>query len=324
MRKLMCGLSILFAGISCAHAQAYPTKAVRVIVPTAPGGPSDLNGRGVAAVFAEGLGQPFVVENRPGADSMIGNEACVRSAPDGYTLCTSDAGGFSLNPAVRLKMAYDPLRDLAPIVHTGFIVSAFVVHPSVPAGSLKELLALAKAKPGSVSFATSGLTSQPSIMVEWLKNTQGIVFLAVPYKVQTQGVTAVVAGEAQATTFVANQSAQFAKAGKLKVLAHNGTGRSRYVPDAPTYKDSGLDFGMRTWLGYFAPAATPPEIVRRLNAEAVRGLFKNPAAAEKFQALTGLEWEAPAGQPPEAFAAYLKADREYYAKVIAAAGIKPE
>ena len=308
---------------SAVLAQAYPNKPVRMIIPTAPGGPSDLNGRGIAQALQEAYGQPFVVENRPGADSIIGNEACARSTPDGYTLCTSDGGGYSLNPVIRSKMPYEPLRDLQPIILTGMLYSALIAHTSLPANSVKELFELVKAKPGTISFATSGQASQPTIIVEWLRRARGIDFLAVPYKVQTQGATAVIAGEAMVTTFTIGQSANFAKAGKIKVLAQNSDGRSRHMPDVPSYKEAGLDISIRNWLGFFGPAGLPRELVQRLNADVNKGLLQNAALREKFLTANGLEVEGPAGGNADAFLAFLKADREYYASIIKAAGIKP-
>jgi tripartite-type tricarboxylate transporter receptor subunit TctC len=304
-------------------AQAYPIKPIRMIIPTAPGGPSDLNGRGIAQALSEAYGQPVVVENRPGADSIIGNEACARSTPDGYTLCTSDGGGYSLNPAIRLKMPYEPLRDLQPIILTGMLYSALIVHPSLPVSSVKELFELVKAKPGTISFATSGQASQPTIIVEYLRRVRGLDFLAVPYKVQTQGATAVMAGEAMVTTFTIGQSANFAKAGKVKVLAQNSDGRSRHMPDVPSYKEAGFDVYIRNWLGFFGPAGLPREMVQRLNADVNRNLLQNPALRDKFLTANGLEIEGAVGGSSDSFLAFLKADREYYANIVKAAGIKP-
>ncbi len=304
-------------------AQAYPVKPIRMIIPTAPGGPSDLNGRGIAQALSEAYAQPVVVENRPGADSIIGNEACARSVPDGYTLCTSDGGGYSLNPAIRLKMPYEPLRDLQPIILTGMLYSALIVHPSLPVNSVKELFELVKSKPGTVSFATSGQASQPTIIVEYLRGVRGLDFLAVPYKVQTQGASAVMAGEAMVTTFTIGQSANFARAGKVKVLAQNSDGRSRHMPDVPSYKEVGFDVYIRNWLGFFGPAGLPRELVQRLNTDVNKNLLQNPALRDKFLTANGLEIEGAVGGTPDSFLSFLKADREYYANIVKAAGIKP-
>jgi tripartite-type tricarboxylate transporter receptor subunit TctC len=180
-----------------------------------------------------------------------------------------------------------------------------------------------RAKPGTVSFATSGQASTPTIYVEWLKRERGLVFLAVPYKVQTQGATAVMAGEAMLTTFTMGQSANFARAGKVKILAQNSEGRSRHMPEVPSFKEAGFDISIRNWLGFFGPAGLPREMVLRLNADVTRGLLQNPALRDKFLTANGLEVEGAVGGSPDSFLAFLKADREYYAGIIKAAGIKP-
>ena len=324
LAALIFTLTISCLGLSShAAAQAYPNKPIRMIIPTAPGGPSDLNGRGIAQALSEAYGQPVVVENRPGADSIIGNEACARATPDGYTVCTSDGGGFSLNSVIRAKMPYEPLRDLQPIILTGLLYSALIAHPSLPANSVKELFELVRAKPGTISFATSGQASTPTIYVEWLKQARGLIFLAVPYKVQTQGATAVIAGEAMVTSFTMGQSANFARAGKIKILAQNSEGRSRHMPEVPSFKEAGFDISIRNWLGLFGPAGLPRDIVQRLNADVSKGLLQNPALRDKFLTANGLEVEGAAGGSPESFLAFLKADREYYAGIVKTAGIKP-
>ena len=310
--------------LQAASAQVYPARPVRIIIPSAPGGPSDTNGRGVAQALSEALGQPFVVDNRPGADGIIGTEACVRSAPDGYTLCTCDGQGFSLNPVLRSKMPYDAIRDLKPIILTAFLYSALVVHPSVAANSLRELLDLAKAKPGRITFGTSGLASVANIYVEWLKRAKGVEFQSVPYKSTAPAFTGLVAGEVQVANFAVGQVAQYVKSGKVKALAQSGETRSRHLPDVPTFKEAGMEISLRNWFGLFAPAGTPVDIVRRLNAEVARNLLNNPVLQERFLASQGLGAESPVGESPEAFEAFLKADREYFAKVIKTTGIRLE
>jgi tripartite-type tricarboxylate transporter receptor subunit TctC len=315
-------LLISLCACVAAFAQSWPARPGRIIVPVAPGGPVDTSGRGIAQVLSDALGQSFVVENRPGADSIIGNEACARAPADGYTLCTSDGGGYSLNPVIRRSMPYDPLRDLAPVIMTGIFYQALVAHPSLPASTMAEVFALVKAKPGSISFGTAGPSSTSNIYVEWLKNARGLEFLNVPYKVQPQAATAVVAGETMLTTFVIGQAATLVKAGKVKALAQNTAGRSRLMPDVPSFKEAGIDVNLRVWLGLFAPAGTPREIVQRVHGVLLKNLINTPAARDKFLVGLGLEVEPPVGDTPEAFAAFLKEDREYYAGIVKAAGIK--
>jgi len=329
MKPAVCALALyallaLAFAPQTASAQGYPVKPVRIIIPSAPGGPSDTNGRGVAQALSEALRQPFVVDNRPGADGIIGAEACVRSAPDGYTLCTCDGQGFSLNPVIRSKMPYDALRDLTPIIQTAFLNSALVIHPSVQANSVRELLDLAKAKPGLITYGTSGLASVANIYVEWLKKAKGVEFQSVPYKGITQAFTGLVAGEVQVANFAVGQVAQYVRSVKIRALAQTGETRSRHLPDVPTFKEAGMEVALRNWFGLFAPAGIPRDIVQRLNAEVSRNLLNNPVLQEKFLTSQGLGAEAPVGESPEVFAAFLKADREYFATVIKATGIKFE
>ncbi len=324
-RSLLWGaLLAAVAVLESAHAQGYPVKPVRIIIPSAPGGPSDASGRGVAQALGEALGQPFVVENRPGADQMIGTEACARSAADGYTLCSCDGQGFSLNPVLRPRMPYDPLRDLSPIVLTAFLYSALIVHPSVPVNSLRELLELAKASPGRITFGTSGLSSVGNIYVEWLKKVKGVEFQSVPYKSTAPAFTGLVAGEVQVSNFAVGQVAQYVKSGKVKALAQSGATRSSFLPDVPTFKEAGMEITLRNWFGLLAPAGVPAELVRRLNAEVARNLLSNPALRDRDLVSQGLGLESPVGESPEAFAAFLKADREYFASLIKTTGIRIE
>ena len=232
--------------MQAAGAQGYPSRAARLIIPTAPGGPLDTMSRGLAQSLNQALAQPFVVENRVGADGAIALEACARSAPDGMTVCVMDSWPIVLNPALNARLSYDPERDLAPIIHCGTLGSALVVHPSVQANSLRELLELAKAKPNTISFGTYGLASNTYFYVEWLKKAKGIVFLGVPYKAATQAMQAVLSGEIQVFAFGLGQSIVQAKAGKVKILAVAGEERSPSLPDTPSFKESGMELSMRT------------------------------------------------------------------------------
>lgn len=314
--------ALLAAAMSPAQAQTYPSKAVRLIVPSASGGPNDSNSRGIAQALGEAMGQPFVVENRPGADGIIGTEACARSTPDGHTLCTCDGQGFSLNPVLRANMPYEPLRDLSPVILTAFLVSAVVVHPSVGASSVRELMDIVRAKPGSVTFGTSGLASVGNIYVQWLRATRGLNLQSVPYKSTTLAFAAMLAGEVQVTNFTVGQVAQQLKSGKLKALAQSGEIRSQYLPDVPTFKEAGMELSLRNWFGLFAPAGTPRDIVQRLNAEVGRNLLRNQGLRERYLEAQGLAMELPVGESPDAFAAFLKADRAYYANIIKTTGIR--
>ena len=314
------------AGLSLpgtAGAQSYPSRAVRVLVPTAAGGPLDTVSRGLAQALGQALGQSFVVENRPGADGIIALEACAKSAPDGLTLCSIDSWPITLNPILHAKLPYDPERDLAPVIYYGTLGSALCVHPSVPANSLRELFELAKAKPNSMVFATYGLASNTFFYVEWLKKVKGIPFMGVPYKSTSQAIQAVLGNEAQVFAYGLGQSIGLANAGKVKILAVAGEARSPALPDAPSFKEAGMELSMRTWFGMFAPAATPKEIVQKLNAEIAR-VLQNPQFMEKFLVNQGVEPTPPSGESTEAFTRFVKQDREMYANLLKTIGIKAE
>lgn len=317
-------IPLMLAAPMAADAQTYPSKPVRVLVATPTGGPLDVVTRGTTQVLSQAFAQPFVVENRVGADSMIAGEACARSAPDGYVLCAIDSLGIALNPVIRAKMSYDPYRELSPIVHYGYVGSAILVHPSVPANSLRELFELAKAKPGTISWGSFGLASGPNLYIEWLKNAKGIIFHNVPYKAASLAFPAMLAGEVQIAFFSAGAAAGAVRAGKAKALAVTLERRSSHLPDVPTYKEAGLDIGLVTSFGLYAPAGVPREIIQRVNAEVARGFINNSEMRRKFLTNQGLETDPPAGGSPEEFTAYLIAEREKWANVVKAAKVKIE
>ncbi|MFM9970700.1 MAG: Bug family tripartite tricarboxylate transporter substrate binding protein [Burkholderiales bacterium] len=310
--------AFLFAGVVLA--QSYPTKTVRIIVPHPAGGPVDVPPRGAAPLLAQIFGQPFVIENRDGADGIIGAEACAKAAPDGHTLCTTASSVITTNPLVRSNLPYDPPRDFAPIIHMGALNSAFLVNPRVPANSLLELIDLARAKPGTLTFATLGATSVGPIFIGWAKAVEKAEFYQIPFKSTIQGLQAAVAGEVNIASYSAGATATLAKAGKIRPLAVIGANRSKFLPDVPTLKEAGVDLTFRAWVGMFAPVATPREIVRRLNAEIAK-LYADPAFIEKFVASQGLEVDEITARAPELFAEMMRADREIVARMVAVAGI---
>jgi tripartite-type tricarboxylate transporter receptor subunit TctC len=305
-------------------AQTYPSKPVRILLGTPAGGPPDVMARGTAQVLSERLGQPFIVENRVGADSMIAGEACARAAPDGHVLCVSNSLAVALNPAIRVKMPYDPLRDLAPVIHYGYAVNALLVHPSVPANTLQELFALAKARPGSISWGSYGVASPSHLYVEWLNNVKGINFLNVPYKAASLAYPAMLAGQIDVVNFNLGQALPVVKAGKAKALAVVLPKRSSLLPEVPTHTEGGLDIGVITTFGLYAPTGTPRDIINRLNAELANGIFKSADLRQRYLINQGLEIQSPAGESPEAFAAYLKREFENFSNLVKLAKIKPE
>jgi len=316
-------LAVPLAWVS-AGAQSYPSRPGRIFVGTPTGGPVDILARGTVHVLGQVFAQPFVVENRVGADSMIAGEACARSAPDGHVLCAIDSLGVALNPVIRAKMAYDPYKELSPIVHYGYIGSAFLVHPSVPANSMGELLELAKASPGSITFGSWGIASGPNLYIEWFKNAKGIVFNNISYKAASQAYPAMLAGEIQVAFYSAGAAAGAVRAGKAKALAVSLTRRSSHLPDVPTWIEAGLDIGLVTSVGLYAPAGTPQEIIQRLNREIANGLINNLEMRKKFVTSQGLEVDPPAGGSPEEFAAAMLVERDKWANVVKVAKLKIE
>lgn len=306
-----------------AFAQAYPLKAVRIIVPHPAGSVVDVPIRGAAQAWSQALGQPFVVDNRAGAEGMIGAEACAKGAPDGYTLCGTDSLVISLNPVTRSKLPYEPRRDFTPVVQLGFLTTAVVVNPSVPVKSMEELIALARAKPGAVSWGSWGVVSLANIYIEWLRQSKGVTFLNVPYKSALQSTQAVLAGEIQVSLFGAGPAAAQQKAGKLRVIAVNGETRSEILPEAPSFKEAGIDMPIRVWFGLFAPAGTPADIVQRLNGIVAKALPDREFKA-KFLTSQGLELVGPAGGTPAQFAAFLQGERAVYENIVKVTGIKED
>ncbi len=303
------------------QAQNWPTHAVRILVGTPAGGPGDVVSRGAGQVLQQVFGQPFVVENRVGADGMIAGEACAHAAPDGYTLLTADNYAITVNPVIRSKRAYDPMKDLVPIVHYGYLNAAILVHPSVPAKTLKELFELAKAKPNTITWGAYGLNSSSHFYIEWLRNADGIQFYNVPYKAASLAFPAMLAGEVQVAIFAVGPAAQQVKSGKARALAVTTGRRSSQMPDVPTYKEAGLDVDIGTWFGLFGPSGLPGELVNRLNAEVAKGIVNNPENREKFLTSQGIEVFDAAGRSPQEFAAILGPEKARFAKIAQVAKI---
>ena len=317
-----CG--VLAAGLAAGpvNAQNYPAKPVRVIVPHPAGTVVDTVSRGITQALSQALGQPFVIDNRGGADGIIGAEVCSKAAPDGYTLCSTSSLVITVNPVIRSKLTYDPPRELTPVVQYGVLSSAVVVQPSLPVSTMVELINLAKSKPGSIAWGSWGLSSLSHIYIEWLKNARGVAFYNVPYKSAAQAVQANLAGEIQVSVLAAGPAVSQEKAGKLKIRATNGETRSSWAPNVPSFKEAGIDVFIQTWFGMLAPAGTASEIVQRVNGVVSKSL-SDSRFRDKFITAQGLEVVAPvSGGSPGQFAAFLKAEREMYEKVVRLAGIR--
>ena len=311
---------LLGALLACAQAQPYPTKPVRVLVGLAPGGNPDVLARMLAAKLSESLGQQFVVENRPGAGTNIAAEMVARAAPDGHTLLISDNGVAAINPHVYRTMPFDPFRDLAPVSLAVVVPMWLVAHPSVPANSIQELVALGKARREPLPYASSGNGSIHHITMEAFKAQTGTDFTHVPFKGAGQSVPALLAGDV-ALGFVGYPAmAQAIKAGRLRVLAFSMARRSSLTPEVPTVAETvAPGFDMAASIGIFAPSGTRREIVAQLS-QAVNAALKLADVRERMASI-GME---PLGTTPEEYEKILRQDYERYGALVRRIGIRAD
>jgi tripartite-type tricarboxylate transporter receptor subunit TctC len=316
VRTMWCSLLLLFAG-QLVVAQPYPTRPIRVVVPYPPGGPTDFVGRTVAQKLATFLGQQVVVDNRPGAGTIIGSELVARATPDGYTLLFGTGGGTFLAPLMLPKVPYDPLRDFAPVAMLVMSPQVLVVHPSVPATSVSELVALAKSKPGTLNFASVGTGTSPHLGGELLQSLTGAKLVHVPYKGTAPAMTDLISGQVHLMFSSMPTVLAHVKSGRLRLLATGGTKRSAVIAETPTVAESVPGFELVTWYAIFAPSRTPDAIIRRLNIEIAKVLADNESR-ERMTA-QGLE---PAIMSPEELRRYTREDVSRWSRLIKAAGIK--
>src|SRR5262245_9244988 len=295
-------------------AQNYPVKPIRVIVHFPPGGPTDLVARSVGQKLTEAWGQQVIVDNRPGAGGVIGVEAVVRSAPDGYTILFATGGSMSFAPAIGMKAPYNVFADLAPIVLLVINPQILVLHPSVPASSVRELVKFAKAKPGLINYASVGPGSPNHLGMEMLKYMAGIDLTHIPYKGTAPAVTDVLAGHVSLMFNSMPTVLPYVKSKRLKGIGVSSAKRSPAAPDIPTIGESVPAFEYVTWYGLFAPAATPKEIITKMNAEVVR-ILQDKELAKRF-ANEGAE---PAPGTPDQLAKFMRSEYEQWKKTIAAA-----
>ncbi len=309
-------VAVLTAIAGAAAAQSFPSKAVHLIVPFTPGGSADISGRVLAEELARSFGQPVVVENRPGGNTNLANESVARAAPDGHTLLLVFPS-LVINPAVRPSLP-DPLKQFAAVSQVYFVPMVVVVHPSVAAKTLPELVALARAKPGSLSYGASGTTHQ--LMGEMLKLTTKIDMAHVPFQGSGPALNSLMGGHIPVLYANTTEVAPHAKAGKVRALVVTSAERAEVLPDVPTMREAGYpELEAVNWAGIVVPAQTPAAIVARLNAEIVRALGSAPVV-EKLRS-NGL---SPASNTPGQFAAFLRAEAARYAKAVRDAGIKVE
>jgi tripartite-type tricarboxylate transporter receptor subunit TctC len=307
--------------VATSHAQTtYPNRPIRVIVPFAAGGPTDAATRIVAPRFSEFLGQQIIIENRGGAGGATGTELVAKSTPDGYTLVHGSIGGLAVSTTLNPKLGYNTLRDLAPISQTVNVAYIVTLHPSVPAKSIKELIALAKARPGKLNYGTGGAGTGPHLAGELLNMMAGVSIVHVPYKGTGPALTALLSGEVDITFDNLLIVLPQIKAGRVRPIAATGEKRSKLMPELPTMAESGLPgFSASGWYGLLAPAATPKEIVVKLNADFTRAL-RSPDVNERLNSMAA----EPAPSTPEQFAAFIRSETDKWAKVVKATNMKAE
>ncbi len=291
--------------------QSYPYRPIRFIVPYGPGGASDISTRIVAARLAESLGQQIVVDNRPGAGSIIGTELLAKSAPDGYTLMMANIS-FSANPALHSKLPYDALKDFTPVSMVDVMPNVLLVHPSVPARSVTELIALAKAKTGQLNYASAGVGSANYLNTELFQSHAGITVVHIPYQGGGQAMTAIVGGEAQMLFITVPPALPHIKSGRVRALAATSPKRIAALPDVPTLGETVLPgFEFFEWHGVLAPGGTPREVINRLNGE----INKIVAIPEVRERISGLGAEATGGTPAQ-MAQHVNAEIAKWRKVL--------
>ena len=303
---------------SAAWPQAYPNHPIRLVVPFPAGGTTDILARDAAPKLTEALGQSVVVDNRPGAGGNIGADLVAKSQPDGYTLLMGTVGTHAINPSLYAKMPYDHIKDFVPVVLVAGVPNVLVVNPSLPVNSVADLIKLAKSKPGSINFASSGNGTSIHLSGELFKTMAGVDMMHVPYKGSAPALTDLIGGQVQVMFDNLPSSLPQIKAGKLRAIAVTSLKRSPALPDVPTINESGLPgFEASSWFGVLAPAGTPPGVVARINAE-INKWLQSPEGKEQLLA----QGAQAAGGTPEQFAAHIRAETDKWAKVVKASGAK--
>ena len=312
------GLAALLAAGS-AFAQ-WPTKPVRLIVPYPPGGSADILARAIGQKLGDGLGQQVIVDNRPGAGTAIGAEATAKAAPDGYTILLGTVSSHAINPALNPGLKFDPIKDFAPISLVASIPFALVVHPSLPAKSVKELVALARARPGSLNYSSAGNGTSNHLAGELFKSMTGTFMVHIPYKGSAPALNDLIAGQVQLMFDLVLTTAPHAKSGAVRAIAVTGRERSAALPGVPTVAESGVPgYEVTAWFGFFAPAGTPVAVVNALNAETVRAM-KLTDLRERL----GSQGAEPVTSSPEQFAGYVKEELAKWTRVVKASGMKAD
>jgi len=314
------GLTVLALFCAAAPAQDYPAKTIRFIAPNLPGGPTDILARLIGQKLAESMGQPVVIENRAGAGGNIGTEVAAKAPPDGYTLVTGNNATFGANVSLYKQLGFDPLRDFAPIVLVATQPNILVVHPTLPVTSVKQLIALAKSRPGELNYAGSGMGAAAHLAAELFKSMAGVNIVHIPYKSAGPALVDLIAGQCQLMFATSLSVLPHIKTEKLRALAVTTSKRSRLMPELPTISEAGLPgFEAMTWHGVLTTGGTPPAIVSKLNTEINRAL-QQPDVRERLGAL-GAEI---IGGTPKEFADHIQREIPKWAKVIKDAGVRLE
>jgi tripartite-type tricarboxylate transporter receptor subunit TctC len=316
MRRIV--FLILFVPL-LALAQAYPSRPVRVIVTFPPGGTPDIYGRVMAAELQKAWGQPVIVENRTGAGGTIGTDTVAKAAPDGYTLLFAADATITLAPSVIAKMPYDPVRDLTPIINVCAGPFVLMANPAFPANTMAEFIALARKQPGKIPYASSGSGTQQHLAMESVRAMAGIDVVHVPYKGFGQGVTDVLANQVPLIFGGITASISYVGSGKLKAVAVTSAKRAKALPNVPAIDETLPGFDINAWYGFLGPAKLPAEIVRKINHDSA-AIIARPDFQQRLEK-DGIE---PVGNTPAEFADEIKADIARWAKIVKAAGIKPE
>jgi tripartite-type tricarboxylate transporter receptor subunit TctC len=319
MRKILVLGALAFAPLA-AMAQAYPSKPIKIVIPFVAGGSSDIVGRAIGSKFSEFLGQPAIVENRPGANGSIAAEFVAKSDPDGYTVLVGSIGVFSINQALFKDLRYNALRDFAPLTLAVTTPNVLITRPDLPAGTMKELVEFAKKNPGKLSYCSSGTGSSDHLTGEVFKQGAGIFAVHVPYRGGAACQTDIMGSQIDLSFQNLGAVTNYIKAGKMKALAVTASSRNPALPNVPTTGEAGFkDMVVTSWQAAAAPAKTPREIVMKLNDAMVKTL-RSPDVRERMNAIG---FDVVAGTPEE-FGQFMKAEVERWTKAVEKGGIKPE
>lgn len=322
LRRLAVAVTLLAAS-ACATAQnpagVFPNRPIRLVVPSAPGGSTDTVTRVVAKVAASHLGVPLVIENKPGAGGNVASEIVANAAPDGYTLLVP-YGGFAINATLYPRLAFDPVKSFEPVILMCSVTGILIVNPSLPVKSVPDLVALAKAKPGQINFASAGTGTVTHLAGELFKHTAGVEMTHVPYKGSNPALTDLIGGQVQVMFANVPGTVQHVESGRLRLIAVNGAQRSTLFPNVPTVAEAGLPgYEASTWFGIMAPARTPRDVVAKLNAAFAKALT-SPEVTTAF----ALEGATAVGGTPEQFGKFVQAEIDKWRPVVQASGAKAE